>query len=174
MKYQVLATIVLVAALAFCAVAARAQVPAPTLFDSMEEAAARALASGYHSFSLADYYEFGGVITKVGDKFAVGYPRTDIDGGSVELDENPAHYAGVIVATYHTHICMPRRFVPHSFSADDLDASDGNKLIGFMGDLCTGKIHEYAPGRDVRPADHDEEYDGRVVGTFPVDFKVIG
>jgi hypothetical protein len=192
MKYQNLATIVLTAALAFCAIAARADhrvnpprmtqtVPmAPGVvhhvgmkeFDSIEEAAVFAMARIYE---WSHYYEAGGVIGKLADgKFAVSRPYTNWSGKQVDLENayDPDNYpAGTqIVGDYHQHPCNSNRFVPGVFSPNDLKEYRIFRVEGFVLDMCTGNVHAFKPGVD-KELDPGETA-GRIIGKIPVDGKV--
>jgi len=184
MKRLAVATLVLTAALAFCAVAARAAehqatavltapVHEPTSFETMNEAAVYALKLAY---SLSHYYEIGGVITMLDGKYLIGYPTTDFSGVSVDLNAvlDPGHYKGVIVANYHTHPCNSNTREPAVFSPEDLHEDRAFRYPGYMADFCTGDVHLYQPGVDKLPADAGREgWLGTVIGHFPVDGLVL-
>jgi hypothetical protein len=141
--------------------------PSLRLFNTMNEAALYALQDAYHD---SHYYEVGGVITRVGDKFAVGAPRTDWSGDSVEIDDDPADYHGVIVASYHTHPCNPTSHVPALFSPNDLRSDRSLGHTGYMADLCTGIVTMYDPLTDVVPVvTRIVGWSGHMVGQFHVD-----
>jgi hypothetical protein len=139
----------------------------PTTFATMNEAAIFALQNAYLN---SHYYEVGGVITRVGDKFAVGAPRTDWSGDSVEIDDDPADYHGIIVASYHTHPCNSTSHVPAVFSPTDLRSDRSLGHPGYMANLCTGIVTMYDPLADVVPAaTRIIGWSGHVVGQFHVD-----
>lgn len=124
-------------------IAAQAAKP-PTEFDSMNEAAVYGLQIAY---SWTPAYERGGVVTKLADgKFAVSIPRTEYAGDHVDIDEDPDLYQGTIVATYHTHPCLPTSHVPSMFSPDDLKMARAAGHVSFIADLCTGFVHRWQPG----------------------------
>lgn len=116
----------------------------PTEFDSMNEAAVKALQISYN---LSPAYERGGVITKLANgKFAVGVPTTEYAGDHTDIDEDPELYNGAIVATYHTHPCLPTSHVPGMFSPDDLKSARITGHATYIADLCTGNVHRWQPG----------------------------
>lgn len=133
-------------------------------YDSLNEAAAAALAGAYAKSAT---YEVGGVLTQEGDKFRVGYPSTDFSGAWVSFDNVESHYRGKIVGTYHTHMCLKKHFIPESFSGADMDGDEKDNVEGFMLDTCTGDIHAYKPGVDVRYP-RNQLTVGRIVGHVPV------
>ncbi len=136
--------------------------PALTTFDSPEEAAVHILELAYQHLP---YFEVGGVITRVSPgKYAIGKPHTDYSGHSVEIEEDPDAYQGVIVATYHTHPCLDHTHIPGEFSDEDMKSTRITGHEGFMADLCTGEVHAAKPGIDT-------EAKGRIVGKFPVVYK---
>lgn len=153
-------------------VASLALAPAPTTFDSLEEAAVYALSISYR---LSHYYEVGGVLVKIGDKYAIGAPHTDWSGDSLEFgeDHDPDLYTGVIVGDYHTHPCNSHTHVVSQFSPQDLLGYRMFHVQGFMGDLCTGDVHTFVPGVDKRPDEYDGTSPGRIVGKFKVDGQVL-
>lgn len=121
---------------------------APHVFDSANEAAVSALAKAYE---LSPYYEHGGVILRGADgKFRASYPATDYHGDSLEIDEDPLPYTeyGTVVATYHTHPCLPLSHVPDVFSPQDLKSDRITNHEGFLLDTCSGEVHAFMPGVD--------------------------
>jgi hypothetical protein len=147
--------------------------PAPAVpistFETMNEAAVKALEYAYH---LSHYYEVGGAITKLGGKFAMGGPITDFSGDSIaNIDMDPMHYHGEVVANYHTHPCNNHTHVPALFSTNDMHSDRSYKTIGYMADLCTGKVHKYDPAVAVVSMAEAMMmgWEGPVVGQFAVD-----
>lgn len=141
----------------------------PTAFESMNEAATKALAYSYH---VSHYYEVGGVIVQVGDKFAIGKPCSDVSGDSLScMDLDPARYTGSIVATYHTHPCNSNTHIPAVFSPTDTHSDRAYGKVGYVADLCTGKVSKYDPATDKLP--DDGIFAGLQVGQFPVDGVVL-
>lgn len=156
----------LLAALALAGVPQPAQAPdAIVEFGSIEEAAVYALKNAY---DISHYYEVGGVLTRLPNgKFAIGLPSTNWSGVAVSIDYDPEDYVGVIVGDYHQHPCNPHNFIPQSFSPQDLLEYRIHHVEGFMLDMCTGKVHAFLPGKDVRTPD-DGITEGRIVGRIPV------
>lgn len=116
----------------------------PTDFESMNEAAVNALQLSYR---LTPAYEQGGVVTRLSNgRFAIGSPHTDYAGDTVEIDADPELYQGMVVATYHTHPCLPVTHVPGMFSPPDLRGAREEKLGSYIADLCTGDVHYWQPG----------------------------
>lgn len=146
--------------------------PSPTLFNSMEEAAVHAEQLSYNATSA---YELGGVITEVNGKFAIGLPRTDFSGDSLsQIDMDPIHYHGTIVANYHTHPCLPHTHDPSVFSPEDLRSDRSYKSIGFVANFCTGKVMKYDPSKDVLPDNsRTKGWAGTQVGTITVTGQVL-
>lgn len=161
---------ILFAAIAAVATLAYAKTPPKlTEFNTAEEAAVLALTDAY---AISHYYEVGGVIIRQANgKFTVGVPFTQYSGASVEIDYDPERYTGMIVGDYHTHPCNTNKFIPNSFSPNDLQQYRTYHTEGFLLDMCTGKIHAFKPGIDKRNPD-DEDTEGRIIGRIPVDGKV--
>lgn len=133
----------------------------PDEFDSANEAAIYALQRAY---DLHPQYEVGGVIVQLDDKFKVGNPHTDFSAAFVGTDvDHPEHYKGKIIGDYHTHICLTKSFVPGDFSPTDLNDYAEMHVEGFMLDTCTGDVHAFKTGVDVRYPDAADTV-GRIVG----------
>lgn len=122
---------------------------------------------------LAPVYEFGGQIVRTaGGKYAALKPRTDFSGDSVRIDEGTGFIEdmmGIVqVGSYHTHPCIAKHLSAY-FSPPDLYEAIYQRRLVFMGDLCTGYVHEFKPGD--KP-DVDEVDDGlwlskgRILGKF--------
>lgn len=96
-------------------------------------------------YERSHYYEYGGVIVKSPQGYAIGQPRTQYHGMDVEFDEDPEAYDYPIVATYHVHPCLKYAF-PSVFSPQDLSGSRSANHPGYVLDECTGDLHYWAPG----------------------------
>lgn len=165
----------LLLAIAFALLTSVAVAEPVQYYDTIEEAATR----GLHDIttkSSATFYEWGGVIIQsAAGKFAALPPETSNAGDHVRIDDDAspvlALVGATIVATYHTHPCLTGYNVEY-FSPPDLVASIFWHRITFMGDLCTGKVHEFRPGDkpDVEkpPGDGNDFWltKGRIVGQF--------
>lgn len=141
----------------------------PPKFCTMERAALVALAATYQ---ISQYYEYGGIVGRDEQgMYGASLPDTDYEGDRVEIDQDPDNYNhGItIVATYHTHPCLPRSHIPQLFSVPDLRIAREFNRPAFVANLCNGEVREYVPG-----ADEVVEYKGQrmskghLVGTFKV------
>lgn len=118
--------------------------PQPKEFASADEAATHAL---QFVARISEAYELGGVILRKPDgKYTVGMPHTDYRGDAVEIDQDPDDYNGTIVATYHTHPCLPVSHIPTVFSPADLSEARAMNHPAYMADLCSGDVHRWSPG----------------------------
>jgi hypothetical protein len=147
-------------------------VPKATTYKTLREAATYALANAY---KLSHFYEVGGVITRLDDgTFGIGRPTSDFSGHEVEISHNPLQVYGTIVADYHTHPCNSSTHVPALLSPQDVVDNLEHALIGYMANLCTGKIVEFDPAKDkVNPLTLSEGYAAREVGQITVDGQVL-
>lgn len=142
-------------------------------FETLNEAAVKALSVAYQ---VSHYYEVGGVILKMADgTYAIARPRTDLSGDSLtKIDMDPMGYPGEIAADYHTHPCNSTTHIPSVFSPDDLRSNRSYKSIGYVADLCTGKVMVYDPAVDkLTPMETMEGWAGHQVGQFVVDGVVL-
>lgn len=144
-------------------------VMAPPEFDTAELAAV----AGFKAVAAkptATVYEWGGVVVKFPDgKFSALTANTDYSGDSVGIRGNAFGLNAEVVGTYHTHPCLPQHDVEF-FSPQDLqEAIYFHKLV-FMGDFCSGNVHEFVPG-DKPDTDKAHDADmyltkGRIIGQF--------
>lgn len=155
----------------FTIVAVPQQISTST-FATLNEAAVRALENAYR---ISHYYEVGGILGKLGVKYVIGQPTSDVSGDSISvINMDPLSYKGVIVATYHTHPCNSNTHLPSVFSPNDTHSDRSYKVIGYMADLCTGKVTMYNPEVDIGlDADSPEGWKGHDVGQFAVDGVVL-
>lgn len=145
-------------------------VAAPPEFDTIEAAAI----AGFKEIAAkptALFYEWGGVVVEFEDgKFSALSANTSFSGDSVEINGHNAFGLNAhIVGAYHTHPCLPGHDVEF-FSPQDLQEPIYFHKYAFMGDFCSGNVHEFKPGDkpDAEPA-HDEGLyltKGRIVGQF--------
>src|SRR6185312_10338083 len=141
-------------------------------FDTPEAAAIAALAQ--IALKRGGTYEWGGVIGKGEDgKYAFSRPHTDFEGDNVSIHRDlPPDFE--LVAGYHTHPCLPGHEVEF-FSPEDLTSVIfGHEEMVFMGDFCTGNVHEFRLGD--KP-DTDKVHSawltkGRIIGTFTLPGKM--
>lgn len=112
-----------------------------TRYDTLEEAAVKAIERAYRC---SRNYECGGSIAKdPNGKFVVGPVDTDYEGDSVGIPRfEPTGWTAV--AMYHTHPCIPDH-ATGLFSPQDMAGATMKRVLAFMGDLCTGDVHEYDP-----------------------------
>jgi hypothetical protein len=105
---------------------------------------------------------------KGGQGFVALPPNTNFEGGHVHINDYSAP-PGIVVASYHTHPCKEEFFSSY-FSPADMSDPIFFHHIAFMGDFCTGLIHEFVPGDnpDVDQVEGDGPWlsKGRIVGSF--------
>lgn len=156
---------------------APAPVHHPREFDTATEAATWAFSTIYTRLGAASYYEYGGVIVRAPDgKYVAALPTTEYAGDHVGIDTDPLSYpvGDTIVATYHTHPCLPVSHIPGNFSPNDLTVAREERYPAFMADLCTGNVHLFDPAVDKSPDPVSNVLaggaasSGRIVGHFPV------
>jgi hypothetical protein len=92
----------------------------------------------------ANWYEWGGEIIKTTNGYVALPPNTSFAAQHVHIDDQP----GNVVGSYHTHVCNAR-FAHHLFSPADLSEPIFFHRPIFMGDLCTGLVHQFKPGDKV-------------------------
>ena len=142
-------------------------------FDTPEEAAIAALRQVAEK--RGGTYEWGGRIGRAPDgKYTYSRPHTDYEGDHVSIpNELPPDVK--IVAAYHTHACIPYHDVEY-FSPEDMEnVIFSHEGMAFMGDFCTGQVHQYKLGD--KP---DSEKvpsgiwltKGRIIGTFTLPGKM--
>lgn len=133
-------------------------------FNTLVEAGVHGIARAYQC---SRNYECGGIIaSNQAGKFVVFPVKSDYASDHVGIDtDTPDGY--IVVATYHTHPCISR-YVTQVFSPADIMNSLLGEQIGFMGDLCTGKVHEFDPNVDKPNTEQVESNlwltQGRIVG----------
>ncbi|MGH7751060.1 MAG: hypothetical protein ACREQ5_40785, partial [Candidatus Dormibacteria bacterium] len=113
----------------------------PRVFETMQEAATYAI---QESYDFSTQFEYGGMILKgPNNEYRVTIPYTI--GADDHMLIKHIHQLGPYngVADYHTHPCMPYTHIPGLFSDPDITDYITNGLIGYMGDLCTGNVHEF-------------------------------
>jgi hypothetical protein len=145
-----------------------------TGYDTLEEAGVRGIERAYRC---SHAYECSGSIAlRPSDgKYVVGPVRSDYAGDSVQVNHSvPPGWK--LVGDFHTHPCNDSSHDVGYFSPQDMAEVTATGVTGFMGDLCTGEVHEFTPGRD-KPNDvylEDQEIylsKGRVIGHIAVDGK---
>lgn len=148
------------------------QLPA---YDTLEEAGVRAIERAYRC---SHYYECSGVIVQRDSdgKFVVGPVRSDYSGDSVGISTRVPP-GGKLVADFHTHPCLPVSHDIAVFSPNDVASQTKLGIVGFMGELCTGKVHRFIPGKSPLSTlsdDHDTTVSaGDIVGQIAVDGKSL-
>jgi hypothetical protein len=176
MKAIRMAALAAVALLLLSAVGAQDSPNDLPAYATLEEAGVHAIQRAYEC---SHYYECGGVIAQRPDgKFVVGPVESDGDGTSVSIRHSvPSGWKEV--ASYHTHPCLTKTHLPSFFSPQDIEGDVELRETGFLGDLCTGDVHEFTPGRD-SPNDAEAGLDtgvwlthGRIIGHITVDNTVI-
>jgi hypothetical protein len=149
-------------------------VEALTGYDTLEEAGVHGIERAYQC---SHSYECSGAITlRPSDgKYVVGPVRSDYSGDSVQVNHN-VPMGWKLVADFHTHPCNAESHDVGYYSPQDMAEVTAVGITGFMGDLCTGEVHEFTPGKD-KPNDvylEDQEIylsKGRIVGHITVDGK---
>jgi hypothetical protein len=138
------------------------------VYDTPELAAIDALK--FIDQEKSEVYEYGGAIGKLENgKFIVSYPNTNYSGDNVAIDVSQLPAQAKLVATYHTHPCIPKHKVQF-FSPEDLYIVIFGRLDEvFMGDFCSGIVHEFKYGDKPDETQLDEHVwstAGRNVGVF--------
>jgi hypothetical protein len=148
----------------------------PPGYDTLTEAAFEAF-KAVAAKPTSIYYEWGGIIVQLkSGKYAPLPAVTTFEGDHVSIS-GPGMF-GKVVATYHTHPCVPEHY-SEFFSPPDLSSAIFEHMTVFMGDLCTGHIHEFKPGDkpDVEAADHDDLppflTKGRIIGQFTTPHSLL-
>lgn len=145
---------------------------APPEFATIELAAL----AGFNAIAeepTSTYYEWGGLIMKMPNgMFAALGPNTDYAGDHVNTRGDDFGLNGEPAGSYHTHPCLPRHYSEY-FSPPDLNEPLYFHRPAFMGDLCTGNVHEFKPGDkpDVENPKNSPTRDlfltkGRIIGKF--------
>jgi hypothetical protein len=145
-----------------------------TGYDTLEEAGVHGIERAYQC---SHVYECSGSIAlRPSDgKYVVGPVRSDYSGDSVQVVHG-VPMGWKLVADFHTHPCNADSHDVGYFSPQDMAEVTALKITGFMGDLCTGEVHAFTPGRD-KPNDvylEDQEIylsKGRIIGHITVDGK---
>jgi hypothetical protein len=140
-------------------------------FDTIEEAATDGLKS-IAAHPNSRYYEWGGIIVKTSTgKFLALPPNTSYEGSHVHISDYELP-PGAVVGWYHTHPCLAE-FLVEYFSPADLIEPIFFHRASFIGDFCTGKVHEFKPGDkpDAERPNGGEGHGvyltkGRILGTF--------
>ena len=146
----------------------------PPGYDTIE----KAVLVGFEAIAAkpsSQYYEWGGLIVKnAKGKFIALDANTSFGGDHVNIRDPSFLLQGTVVGSYHTHPCIPGHFIEY-FSPADLMEPLFFHLTAFMGDFCTGTVHEFLPGDkpDVEhPTDHGHTggdfflTKGRIIGQF--------
>lgn len=150
----------------------------PKFFPTADAAALYVVSKIYER---SHYYEYGGVIGKGPEGYALSQPRTQHHGEDVEFSEDPESYNFPIVATYHVHPCI-RGAIPSVFSPQDLAGARTAKTPAYVLDECTGALHYWAPGDGYLNEEQLIQLDafenvqlspGKIVGHIKVDGAVI-
>ncbi len=141
-------------------------------YDTLEEAGVHAIERAYRC---SHVYECGGPIAQRPDgKYVVGPVHSSYAGDSLDMHHG-VPLGWKLAADYHTHPCLPQHHDVPYFSPQDLEGYLSEHLPGFMGDLCTGNVHLFVPGKDAPdneqpPKDPDVHLtQGRIVGQLKVD-----
>jgi hypothetical protein len=113
-------------------------------FDTLVEAGSYGVSRAYQC---SRNYECSGTINKSPEgKFVVFPVHTDYQSDHVSIpDDTPEGWEHI--ADYHTHPCIAG-YATEVFSPSDLITNIIAQTVGFMGDLCTGKIHMFDPAID--------------------------
>jgi len=146
---------------------------APVLgYDTLEEAGVQGIARAYRC---SHAYECGGAIAqRLSDgKYFIGPVRSDHAGTHVDIEYGTPP-GTKLVADYHTHPCNSKEYIPEVFSPTDVSGNTSQRITGFMGDLCTGEVHEFTPNKDSPndtyvPRAGVYTTGGRIIGHITVD-----
>lgn len=137
----------------------------PRIFDTMDLAAKYALQNAYIHSNIVEY---GGAIYLHKDKYRFAYPVTDRKVASVWIPVK-VYNGWQVVATFHTHPCMPYTHGTQYFSDADVAGSIYDGIPYYMGNLCKGSVNKFDPRVD-KPDDATwrsyKVTTGRVVGNF--------
>lgn len=141
-------------------------------YDTLEEAAVHAIERAY---KCSHAYECGGALAQRPDgKFVVGPVHSSYSGDSVDINDSvPPGWT--LVGDYHTHPCNSDSHYNAYFSPEDMGGVTMRHITGIMGDLCTGKVHEFTPGKDLPNNEQPNPLkpiwltQGRIVGQIKVD-----
>lgn len=168
------------AAVAICAPLVSGATPVSLLeslqgYDTIEQAGIAAIERAYRC---SHVYECGGVIAKreSDGKYVIGPVDSTYSGDSVHF-RSGSPLGSHVVANYHTHPCHMTSHFDEYFSPEDLMGDIAGRLIGIMGELCTGRVHEFNPAI-MRP-DVDEVEPGTfltqglIIGQIAVDGKSV-
>jgi len=121
----------------------------PEYYDTMLQAAVAGLQLSYDR---SNAYEYGGVIVSTTNgKFRISDPETSYRGDGVQIDYDNDYAGYQVVATYHTHPCLPYSHWPAVFSDGDANSDTQVGTVGYMADLCSGVVRQFIPG--VTPRD---------------------
>lgn len=153
-------------------VATNAKLDKLPMYDTLEEAG---VAGALRAYQCSHYYECGAPIAQRPDgKFVVGPMLSSRAGDHTEMS-HAVPKGWKLVADIHDHPCLADTHYTDFFSSQDLTGGYESKIVVFMGDQCTGKVHEFDYTKD-SPNDTKVEEDtylthGRIIGSFPVDGK---
>ena len=144
--------------------------PAPSIvpgFPTIEAAAIAGLKSiAAHPNSV--WYEWGGLIVKTHNGFMPLPPNTQFEGSHVHIEDYSLP-PGAVVGSYHNHPCKTEFFSSYFSPSDLMEPIFFHKTV-FMGDFCSGLVHEFKPGDkiDVEQVEPDSPWltKGRIIGTF--------
>ena len=141
-------------------------------YDTLEEAGVHAIERDY---KCSHAYECGGVIAQRPDgKYVVGPVHSEMQGDSVQIPTGvPKGWK--LAADHHIHPCLAVSHEVAYFSPQDIEGSLAQNIPSFMGDMCTGKVHEFDPAKDspnneepvTSPGIHITQ--GRIIGQIAVD-----
>lgn len=114
-------------------------------------------------------YEYGGAIGKTADgKYEIADPSTNFAGDNVEIRGNGLPSDAEQVSSYHTHPCLPQHDCEFFSPQDLLAVIFAHQESAFMGDWCTGHVHEFKRGDqpDTENVHGVWLTKGRIIGTF--------
>lgn len=143
-------------------------------YDTIEEAGVHAIMRAYQC---SHYYECGGLIARdTKGKYVVGPVRSNDAGDMVNTGSTvPEDFT--LVGDYHIHPCLKDSHYVNYFSPQDVSAYLTAQVIGFMGDMCTGEVHEFDPAKDkmadTKIAENLYLTKGRIIGHILVDGKSV-
>lgn len=91
------------------------------------------------------HYEWGGMLIHMADGKYLALPaNTNYEGSHVHISDYNLP-PGAVIAFYHTHPCLAEFYAEWFSPADLTDAIFFHRPV-FMGDFCTGNVHEFKVG----------------------------
>jgi len=146
-------------------------------YDTLEEAA---VYGAKRLYLCSHVYECGALIAQRIDdhKYVIGPVASSYAGDHVNFSRN-APPTVKIVATIHSHPCLPESHEVPYFSPEDTADDISHGQPGFLLNQCTGEVSVFDPhGKPTfeRLPDYDDDVylsKGVIIGKIPVDGKSV-